>query len=245
MSPEAKTLPTKTPADSCRNFGLRFGRRTFCWRNCRKSIWAIQSSILLAAKYPTVHKRILQCSCIFQTRFHYITKQTRVQFKQAQIYAWLNSAYFHLFQCLLKKKPVIRFFIIVTWFWAQEKPSGLKRATKVIQKLITFGVHFRLNARLFLLFAVQIDFCSEVFDWKEIYAPWLFIRVRTVRLWRKRRDSPDEPFGGLKKIQLNLFLQKLFFPHLGHLNFLFVKVCVPKIKSFIDGTNFSPQFGHS
>ena len=63
--------------------------------------------------------------------------------------------------------------------------------------------------------------------------------------WRKRRDSSDEPFGGLKEIQLNLFLQKLFFPHLGHLNFLFVKVCVPKIKSFIDGTNFSPQFGHS
>ena len=57
--------------------------------------------------------------------------------------------------------------------------------------------------------------------------------------------SSDEPIGGLKEIQLNLFLQKLFFPHLGHLNFLFVKVCVPKIKSFIDGTNFSPQFGHS
>lgn len=49
-------------------------------------------------------------------------------------------------------------------FLSTGKTERLKRATKVIQKLITFGVHFRLNARPFLLFAVQIDLYAEVFD---------------------------------------------------------------------------------
>lgn len=110
---------------------------------------------------------------------------------------------------------------------------------------LSTGKTEQLNARLFLLLPSKSTFMPKYSTEKKNTHSDFSLGWRTARLWRKRRDSSDEPFGGLKEIQLNLFLQKLFFPHLGHLNFLFVKVCVPKIKSFIDGTNFSPQFGHS